>query len=758
MRELLRLFTFGLCLTLTLLFSETANAQSGGTIREIIIDGAQRIEPETVRSYLLVQKGDAFDPARIDRSLKSLFATGLFADVTLHRQGDDLVVTLVENPIINRIAFEGNKKLDDDTLGSEVSLRPRIIYTRTKVQSDVKRILTLYRRNGRFAATVEPKIIQLPQNRVDLVFEINEGGMTEIRNIRFVGNREFDDSRLREIVRTRETRWYRILSSDDNYDPDRLTLDRELLRRFYLNNGYADFQVVSALAELTPDRKDFFVTFTVEEGARYQFGEIGVEARLRNLKAEDLLGTIEVEQGDWYNADALEKTIDLLTEEVGAFGYAFVDIRPRINRNRNNHTINVTFEVNEGPRVFVERIDIVGNVRTDSKVIRREFRLVEGDAFNSAKMRRSKQRIQDLDFFEKVIVEQVPGSAPDKTMVKVEVEEKSTGSVSLGFGFSTTSGPLLEFGFHERNLLGQGQNVGLNVTAAARRSQIDASFTEPYFLDREITAGVDAFHTSKKQQKESSFDSKTTGGGLRAGYPITENLGQLWRYTAKRSTLANISGNASKVIQMETGGRSISELSHSLSYDKRDSRLKPTKGYYMRLVNDLAGLGGSTRYIRNSLNAGKYFPLADQWVLSFSGTAGHIYGLGDDVHLLDRFYVGGDNLRGFATSGIGPRDASTKDALGGEWMYTGTTELTMPLGLPQEMGITGKVFTDIGSSGKMHAAGYQVHDDGSLRLGAGVGVVWASPFGPMGFDLGVPLIKEGYDETENFRVNFGTSF
>ncbi|OHC75308.1 MAG: outer membrane protein assembly factor BamA [Rhodospirillales bacterium RIFCSPLOWO2_12_FULL_58_28] len=745
-------------MTQALLFSGAADAQSGGTIRDIIIDGAQRIEPETVRSYLLVQKGDAFDPARIDRSLKSLFATGLFADVTLHRQGDDLVVTLVENPIINRIAFEGNKKLDDETLGSEVSLRPRIIYTRTKVQNDVKRILTLYRRNGRFAATVEPKIIQLPQNRVDLVFEISEGNTTEIRNIRFVGNREFDDSRLREIVRTRETRWYRILSSDDTYDPDRLTLDRELLRRFYLNNGYADFQVVSALAELTPDRKDFFITFTVEEGARYQFGEIGVEARLRNLKADDLLGAVEIEQGDWYNADSLEKTIETLTEEVGAFGYAFVDIRPRINRNRSNHSISVVFEVNEGPRVFVERIDIVGNVRTASKVIRREFRLVEGDAFNSAKMRRSKQRIQDLDFFEKVVVEQVPGSAPDKTLVKVEVEEKSTGSISLGFGFSTTSGPLLEFGFREKNLLGQGQSLGLNVTAAARRSQVDVSFTEPYFLDREISAGVDAFHTSTKQQKESSFDSKATGAGLRAGYPVTENLHQLWRYTGKRSTLANISGNASPIIQLERGSRTLSELSHSLSYDRRDSRLKPTKGHYMRLTNDLAGLGGTTKYIRNSLNAGKYFPLADQWVLSFSGSAGHVYGLGDDVHLLDRFFVGGDNLRGFATSGIGPRDANTKDSLGGEWMYTGTTELTMPLGLPQEMGITGKVFTDIGSSGKMNDMGYRVNDDGSLRLGAGVGIVWASPFGPMGFDLGLPLIKEGYDNTENFRVNFGTSF
>ncbi len=763
LRKYFYFFTIMIVLIGALPFAGGASAQSfsesGGTIREIIIEGAQRIEPATVQSYLLVRKGDAFDPARIDRSLKSLFATGLFADVSLHRQGDALVVSVVENPIINRIAFEGNKELDDETMALEVSLRPRIIYTRTKVQSDVKRILTLYRRSGRFAATVEPKIIKLPQNRVDLVFEINEGDLTEVRKIRFVGNSQYSDSRLKEIIRTKESRWYRVLTTEDNYDPDRLTLDRELLRRFYLSDGYADFRVVSALAELTPDRKNFFITFTIDEGARYQFGEVGVEARLRDLKGEDLIDSIKFEQGDWYDARLLEDTIDKLTDVVGGFGFAFVDIRPRINRDRKSHLINVTFEIDEGPRVFVERIDIAGNVRTASKVIRREFRLVEGDAFSSSKLRRSKQRIQNLNFFEKVVVEQVPGSAPDKTLVKVDVEEKSTGSISLGLGFSTQSGALVEFGFKERNFLGQGQKLGLKLTLAQRRSQINFSFTEPYFLERDIVAGFDLYNTTRNMQDESSYDSKVTGGGLRAGYPLTENLTQSWGYSLTRSRLTNVNATASNYIKNEQGTRSVSEVSHGIKYDKRDNVMTPTKGYFFRLKNNVAGLGGTTRYLRNSLNAGKYFSLADKWVLGFRGEVGQIFALGGNVHILDRFYLGGNNLRGFRAAGVGPRDKSSKDALGGEWMYAGTGELTFPLGfLPAELGLSGKLFSDFGSIGGLGLNDPNILENGSLRLSIGAGLVWVSPFGPIGFDFGVPLIKEDYDIIENVRVNFGTSF
>ena len=519
MRRLVNVFVLGLLLALGASLSGAAAAERAGVLREIVVEGAQRIEADTVRSYMLIQEGDIFSTERLDRSLKSLFATGLFADVTLRRQDDRLVVTVVENPVINQLAFEGNQHLKEEELKAEVVLKPRIVYTRTKVQGDVNRILTLYRRGGRFAATVVPKIIQLPQNRVDLIFEVSEGELTDIERIRFVGNGAFSDSRLREVIRTKESRWYRFFTADDTYDPDRLTLDRELLRRFYLENGHADFRVVSAVAELTPDRKDFFITFTVDEGSRYRFGSIDVEARLRDLKSEKLRSTIEIEEGDWYDAGDVEDTTDAIAEVVGSLGYAFVDIRPRTDRDRETETINVTFEVDEGPRVFVERIDIAGNVRTLDKVIRREFRMVEGDAFSSAKLRRSTQRIQNLGFFEKVAVEQVPGSAPDKTVINVQVEERSTGAVSIGAGFSSSSGALADFGIRERNLLGRGQDLNLKATLAQRRNQIDLSFTEPFFLDREVSAGFDVFNVKTDLQDTSSFDSETLGLASRIGYP-----------------------------------------------------------------------------------------------------------------------------------------------------------------------------------------------------------------------------------------------
>jgi len=736
-----------------------AAAQRGGeVVREIVIEGAQRIEPSTVISYLLLREGDPFDPRRVDRSLKSLFATGLFADVTLKRQGDTLVVTVVENPVINRIAFEGNKQISNENLGEETTLRERVIYTRTKVQNDVQRLLTLYRRQGHFAATVEPKVIRLPQNRVDLVFEIVEGEETAVRKIRFVGNSKFKDSRLHGEIRTKESRWYRFFSSDDTYDPDRLTLDRELLRRFYLANGYADFRVLSAVAELTPDREDFFITFTVNEGARYTFGDVKIESRLRDLNADTLQDTIEFQSGDWYDSQEIEKTINRLTNKVGTLGYAFVDIRPRIKRDRKTREINLLFEVNEGPRVFVERIDISGNVRTGDQVIRREFRLVEGDAFNAAKLRRSRQRVQNLNFFADLKIEQVPGSAPDKTVVKVEVEEKSTGALSVGIGFSSSAGVVADVGIRERNLLGKGQDLNLTTQIASRRSQINLAFTEPFFMDREVSAGFDVFRITQSLQESSSFDSKNTGGALRMGYPITEDLHQRWKYTFKKAEVEDVDDNASTFIQDEVGSRTISEVSHILTYDKRDSTLTPTKGYVLRMTNDLAGLGGSARYMRNEVGGAYYYPVADQWVLSFSGRTGYIFGIGKDVRLLDRFFIGGDDLRGFASSGVGPRDSSTSDALGGEWMYSGTAELNFPLGLPEEIGVTGRVFSDIGSAGKLNVSGSNVKDTGSARLSVGFGLNWKSPFGPLGLDFGIPIVEEDFDETEVTRVNFGTKF
>ena len=731
---------------------------SGGTLREIRVEGTQRIEPETVRSYLRLNPGDPFDAARIDQSLKSIFATGLFADVTLRREGDALIVTVVENPIINRIAFEGNQRIEDETLEAETELRPRVVFTRTKAQNDVQRILELYRRNGRFAATADPKVIELPQNRVDLVFEINEGDQTGIKSINFVGNQAFSDSKLRDQISTAESSFWRFLSSTDTYDPDRVTFDRELLRRFYLSEGYADFRVISAVAELTPDRAGFIVTFTLEEGPRYRFGVVEIETTLRNLDPSSLREELETEEGEYYDASAVEESIGNLTDRVGNLGFAFVDIRPRADRDRERLTIDVTFDIQEGPKVFVERIDIQGNVRTLDDVIRREFKLVEGDAFNAAKLRRSRQRIQRLGFFSNVAVDNEPGSSPDRTVVTVEVEEQSTGDLTFGAGFSSTAGPLGSIGVRERNLLGQGQDVRLGFTLSGERSQLDLSFTEPYFLDKNLAAGVDLFRVVQKQE-ESSFDENRLGGGLRTGYQITEHIRQVWRYTLARRKIENVKATASSVIRDEQGTRLESSITQEISYDTRDSRFDPREGILASASTQVAGLGGDVKFFKGSVNTGYFYPVTDDVTLSFLGEAGTIFGLGEDTRASDRFFIGGSSFRGFEFAGIGPRDAATRDSLGGKYFYTGTAEVSFPLGLPEELAVRGRFFGIAGSLFDIDDdTGATVNDEESPRVSLGAGLTWNSPFGPVLIDFAFPVVKEDFDESETVSFSFGTRF
>ncbi len=727
------------------------------TVAEIVVEGTQRIEPETVRSYMLIKEGDPIDPDRVNESLKGLFSTGLFSDVTFRLERDVLFVRVVENPIINRIAFEGDKELEEDTLRNEVQLRPRIVYTRTRVQNDVKRILDLYRRTGRFAASVEPKVVQLPQNRVDLIFEIEEGPLTGIRRISFIGNREFSDRSLREAIQTAETRWYRFLSSDDTYDPDRLTFDRELLRRHYLRNGYADFRVVSAVAELTPDRKDFFITFTIEEGKRYKFNALTIQSKIKDVKPEAIQPVIEIEAEDWYDSEAVDNTVLKLSNAVGDLGFAFVSVLPNVKRNRTKRTIDIKFVVQEGPRVFIERIDIGGNIRTLDKVIRREFQVVEGDAFSSTKLRRSRTRIQNLGYFSRVDVNNVPGSEADKTVIKVDVAEQSTGELSVGAGFSSQSGPLVDLRVRERNLLGKGQDLRASITIAAERQNFDLGFTEPYFLDKELSFGLDGFHTASSNVSE--FEAISTGAGIRLGYRLTDNWSHRVRYTLRRDEITNVESDASKFIRAEEGTDFVSVVGHDLSYDRRNSRIEPTDGYFVKLSNDVAGLGGDISYLKSVLSGKYFYSIAQSWVVSTRAEIGHIEGFNDDgVRISDRFFLGGDKLRGFDNGGVGPRDTSTDDALGGKVVYSGTVELVFPLGLPKQFGVSGAIFTDAGSLTDLDFDDPVIVDTASLRWSAGFGVAWRSPFGPVRLDFAVPLIKEDFDETENIRFNFGTRF
>lgn len=728
------------------------------TIENITIEGVQRIDPLTVRSYLGLRTGDPLDPEKLDSALKALYDTGLFTDVRFRQEGSNLVVVVQENPMINRITFEGAKKIEADNLRSEIQLRPRTVFTRSKVQADVARILEIYRRSGRFNATVEPKIINLDQNRVDLVFEIDEGEKTGVRRISFIGNKHFSDSTLRGEIATRESAWYRLFGSDDSYDPDRLNADRELLRRFYLKNGYMDFRIVSAVAELTPGQEEFFITFTIDEGERYKVNKVDVASQIKNIDPKLLDEYLHVEKDDWYDSTAVDKTVEDVTVAVGNMGAPFVDVDPVINQNRKDHTVDIAFQVKEGPRVFVESIDITGNVRTLDSVVRREFRFAEGDALNVSKLRRSKQRIQNLGFFEKADITTEAGSAPDRAKVKVNVAEQSTGELSFGGGYSTSDQLIGDIRFRERNLLGRGQDLKASATLSTRRTEFDVGFTEPYFLDRNLAAGIDLFHITRENQRESSYDDKRTGGALRGRYNINDNLSQEWKYSLRRVDIRDVAADASIFIKSQEGTSTTSMITQTLLYDRRDNRITPSNGYFLRFSSDFAGLGGDNRYIRPEVGAGYYFPLAENWIMGFSGEAGQIIKMGKDIRIVDRFFVGGNNLRGFQTGGIGPRDSLTADALGGNTYATGTAELTFPLGLPDELGVNGALFSDVGYLSNVDDEGPNVTDTGNIRASVGFGIGWRSPFGPIRVDIAAPIVKDTGDKTESFRFSFGTRF
>jgi outer membrane protein insertion porin family len=734
-------------------------AQPQDIVRDIRVIGNERVENATVESYLALRRGDRFDPGALDESLRNLFATGLFEDVTVAREGDAIVVRVVENPIINRIAFEGNRRLEDNVLESEIQLRPRVVFTRQRVQEAVQRILEIYRRLGRYSARVEPQIIELDQNRVDLVFEIEEGPVTTIGGITFVGNESFSASTLRSVIQTRESAWYRFLSTDDTYDPDRLAFDQERLRRFYRARGFADFAVVSAIAELTPDGREFFLTFTLEEGPIYRFGAIEVQSQVPDVPVEELQRLIQTREGDTFNADEIEATVQAITGRLGELGYAFVNVEPLFDRDPDALTVGVTYDIREGPRVYVERINITGNVRTLDGVIRREFRLAEGDAFNAALLRRSQERLRRLDFFETVDVTTAPGSAPDRVLVNVRVTEKSTGELSFGAGFSTSDGPLGDVRLSERNLLGTGREVVANVSVSGRRQLYRFSYTQPYFLDREVATGFDVFRERTDLQSESSFDETSTGFILRANYPLTEFLRHGVRYTIRNDDIHNVDRDASRFIRDEEGDRFTSSIGQSLVYDRRDTQFLPSAGYLLRLDQEIAGLGGDERFVKHEGRAEYYYSIVPDVVASLTAAGGYVVGFGgEDVNLANRFFIGGTSFRGFDFGGIGPRDRDTDDSLGGNLYYVGSAELRFPIGLPEELRIFGRTFADVGTLTEIDVSGRELEDSGNLRVSVGVGLSWLSPLGPLSIDFAQAVRKDSGDETEFFRLSFGTRF
>jgi outer membrane protein insertion porin family len=696
--------------------TNTAEAQEdnryGGTIRSILVEGNQRIEARTVQSYLLVEPGDPFDAERIDLSLKTLFATNLFADVSIDRNGDDLLVRVVENPIINRVIFEGNRALKDDKFKEEIQAAPRGIFTAARVQADVQRILELYRQSGRFAAKVEPQYKPLEQNRVDLVFEITEGPVTGVRSINFIGNKDYSDSRLRSEIVTRQSRLWRFFSSNDNYDPGRLEYDREKLREFYQNNGYYDFRVTSAVAELTPDQKDFYITMTIDEGRQYDFGVVKVETALEKLNAEALRAAVPIKEGDLFKGNLIETTIDTLTYAAGIAGYAFVDIRPQLDVNPDTGRIDVTFAVDEGPRVYIERINIVGNTQTLDRVIRRELRISEGDAFNRILLDRSKNRVRSLGYFKDVEIVETPGDGPDKSIVDVKVTEQPTGQLSFAAGFSSVDSYLFDLSASQSNLRGRGQSVVARVSTSSRQQVVDLRFTEPRFLDRNLSAGVDVFATKQDFKDYGSYTAETVGAGLRVGFPLSERmqlglsyklqsdnveipdfnilLDTTTRFTSTRTVQtagADTPGDTSDDVYRaatvddfpneliivdqcdplyllrDSNCRSerneiSSIIGYSFFWDRTNDPIQPTRGFDFRFSQEAAGLGGDVKYLRTETSASMYRGIWKDVIASARLSAGYVFPLenGQGIRINNRFFRGGSTFRGFDVAGLGPRE------------------------------------------------------------------------------------------------------
>lgn len=739
---------------LTLALCSEAMAQS--VINNIDINGLQRVEKETALSYAGIATNKQVSTEELNEALKRLYDTGLFSDISFDTKGSTLVITVKENPVIGILAFDGNDKIDDKILESEIQSSSRSVFSKAKVQQDVQRILDVYKRAGRYGVSVEPKIIQKSENRVDLIFEIEEGPEAKIDTINFIGNKHYTGKDLQGEIMSKESRWYRLFSSAENFDREKMNYDQELLRRFYNRHGYADFAVISAIAELSRDKTSFILTFTIDEGKRYKINDIQIKSSVSDIDANQWYKYVTFKTGSWYNSDEIEKTVNALTEELSRKGFVFVEVVPNIYKDRETGKLSVVFDIKENAKVFVNRINISGNSRTLDEVIRREFRISEGNVFNAAKIRESRRNVERLNYFSKVDIE-TERVDYDKADLNVNVEEKSTGYFNVGVGYSTVNGALIRAGITENNFLGKGQQVSLNAGVSQRSTDYSFSFTEPYFLDRRLSAGTDLFYQTEDYQDESNYDMDTMGARLRFGWNYTDDLSQYIRYTLKQDKIKNVS-SASKYIQEEEGDAIDSVIGQTIVYDKRDNVLKPREGYYLSFGNDISGLGGDDKYLKFDARAYKFYTLSDYYTFKFFINGGYVVGYGgEDVRLSQRYFLGGNSMRGFETGGISARDKDTKDALGGNWMLYGGAELMFPLGL-DELGIRGRTFVDIGTTGKpdnIDTSG--VDYSSSPRVAVGFGFEWTSPMGKIDIDFGIPVVKKDYDETEVFRLNFGTS-
>lgn len=734
----------------------------------IVIKGNERISDVEIISYLDVVGLNKKSDLALQKSLKKLYATDLFLDVKISHEGKKIIVEVSESPMIAEVKFVGNKKIDDEALQSEVSLKKREIFSKAKLESDLKRINEIYLKSGRFLAKIDPKIIQKEQNRIELIFDINEGPKAKIGQIYFIGNKAFSDRELQDEISTKESKWWKFLSSSDVYDSDRIEFDREKLRRFYTARGYADFATISAVAQITPQKDSFFVTFLLEEGIKYNVGEINIINHVEKFDSSILEDEILIKKGKLYNSELISKTVDQMVEVMSEKSYAFAHIEPVLKRNREEKIIDIDFVVQETPKIYINQILIIGNTRTMDDVIRREVRVREGDAYNVTKINRSKQRLENLGFFEKVDLKTNRIGSSDKVDLVIEVKEKKTGEINLGVGYSTVNRLTTNAGIRERNLFGTGQDLGFNVQKSFASLSADISYTKPYFMGRSIDVGFDLFKYELQKRNSLAYDQNSQGITLRGNYSITEFLGHQLRYSYNQQDINNVESTASFSIRSLVGQFDTSSVGQTFLYDKRDNRMNPRSGYYISLSQEYNGVGGDIKTLKHEGSAGVYVPtFSDDYILKFLARGGMVDGLGQDVRSNNGFFLGGNNFRGFEYAGLGPRtknaagSAKNGDIIGGNVYYVGTMEFMFPLGLPKELGINGILFSDNGTVkgvDNLSRSQTDIADTGSLRSSYGLSIAWASPMGPIRLDFSRVAKKEDFDQTQNFRFSFGTTF
>jgi outer membrane protein insertion porin family len=751
-------------------FLTPAFAQSF-SFSNVVVEGNVSVDPATILSYAGIRRGEEVSAAGLNDAFQRISNSGLFESVELDPQGGTLVIRVVEFPIINVISFEGNKRLKDEQLAEVIQSQSSRVFSPAQAEADAAAIAEAYRVSGRLAATVTPQIIRRSNNRVDLVFEVTEGRVVEVERLNFVGNRAFSDRRLRNVLETKQAGFFRTLIQGDTFIAERLELDKQVLTEFYLSRGFIDFQVLNATADVSRERDATFVTFTVREGLQHTIGQITTVSEIEGVNAADFAAVQRIRTGQTYSPVLIDNNITRMETLALRQGLNFVRVEPRLTRDPANQAVNIEFAIVRGERIFVERIDIEGNATTLDQVIRRQFRTVEGDPFNPREIRQSAERIRALGFFSDAEVEAEPGSAPDQVVVNVDVVEQPTGSLNLGLSYSVNQGVGVNIGFSEQNFLGRGQALSLGISTASSNQNYAFSFAEPALLGRDLQFSFGAYYRATEDDN-AFYDTKNAGITPGIAFPVGEQSTLGLNLIFSRNQLSDVTTDSSIILQneAEVETQSTVAVGYSYEFDNRITGLNPLGGVLLTFSQEYAAFGGDTNYLETN-----FFALAETAVLNeevglsviFQG--GAINQFGDTSSRVTERYFGRNKIRGFEPGGIGPRDlgAVNQDALGGNLFAALSFEADFPLGLPEEYGITGGVFLDMGSVWSLNDVNGDpspenpsgiVDDSFHLRSAIGVSIFWDTPLGPLRFNFSRALQKEPYDQVQNFDFTVATEF